>query len=72
MSQIARNKAQNIVDKMVEEDGLDVSAMIQRKIEDRIYMAIKEQDKETRHACADAVTENKDNLVGACINAQAL
>jgi hypothetical protein len=72
MSQIARDKAKSLVDKMVEEDGLDVPAMLQRKIEDRIYHALKEQDRDTRHACSDAVLENKNNPSGACINARAI
>lgn len=74
MSQIAKEKAQKIVDAMVEKDGLDVSAMMQRKIEQRIYMAIKEQDRDTRHACADAVLscENKTEAHSVCMNVQAL
>ena len=72
MSEIARNKAKILVDKMVEEDGLDVSAMLQRKIENRIYLALKEPDRDTRHACADAVLSSKDNPSGACINARAI
>ena len=72
MSEIARNKAKILVDKMVEEDGLDVSAVLQRKIENRIYLALKEQDRDTRHACSDAVLSNHDNPSGACINARAI
>lgn len=72
MSEIARYKAKILVDKMVEEDGLDVSAMLQRKIENRIYLALKEQDRDTRHACSDAVLSSKDNPSGACINARAI
>ncbi len=72
MSDIARNKAKILVDKMVEEDGLDVSAVLQRKIENRIYLALKEQDRDTRHACSDAVLSNQENPSGACINARAI
>lgn len=53
-------KAKEIVDKMVKEDGLDVPAMMQRKLEERIKIALKEQDRDTRHACAEAVIQCDD------------
>ena len=39
-----------------------------------LSLALKEQDKLTRHACADAVVQcdNKAQLTGACINARAV
>jgi hypothetical protein len=37
--------------------GLDISAVNQRMIEKEMVRLIKEQDKITRHACADACME---------------
>ena len=59
--------AKTIVDKLVEEDGLDVGAMMHRSIEERIIKALKEQDAKTRHACAEAVLKCNKDVSGECI-----
>lgn len=48
-------KAKLLVDALVAEDGLDVGAMMHRAIENRVTLLLKEQDRDTRHACAEAV-----------------
>lgn len=64
-------KAKILVDKLVAEDGLDVGATMHRMIEKRIILALKEQDRDTRHACAEAVIGAKD-AHAACMNTRAV
>ncbi|EGR2227226.1 hypothetical protein QX249_11430 [Vibrio parahaemolyticus] len=76
-----KKKAQEIVDKLVSEDGLDVGAKMHRAIEARIEKALKEQDRDTRHACAEAVITcetksndliSKDEAHNICMNINAV
>lgn len=53
----AEEKAKGIVDAFVENDGLDIGAALQRAIEKRISFALKEQDRDTRHACVESVLD---------------
>lgn len=48
-------KAALVVDVLVEQDGLDVSAMMQRKIEARILKAIEATEKSMRNKLYDII-----------------
>jgi len=48
-------KAKKFVDDLIQCEGLDCSAMMHRSIESRIIKLLAEQDRDTRHACAEAV-----------------
>lgn len=57
-------KAEKLVDLLVSEDGLDVGSVMHRKIEKRIVLALKEQDRDTRRACAEAVNLCSEDVSG--------
>ena len=57
--QTFEDKAKALVDQLVE-DGLDVGAMMHRQMEKRIVRLLKEQDRDTRHGCAEAVQQLPD------------
>lgn len=69
-------KAKNTVDKMFSDAGLDVGATMHRKIEQIVALALKEQDRDTRYACAESmvVVENQrldfdcDEAYDICMN----
>lgn len=53
-------KAKLFVDQLVEQDGLDTGAVMHSKIEKRLILLLKEQDRDTRHGCAEAVNSLED------------
>lgn len=55
-------KAKLILDVMVEQDGLDVPAMMQRKLEDRIEKALDATEKSLHHKLKVRLLEQLDKL----------
>ena len=57
-----KSKAKLILDIMVEQDGLDVPAMMQRKLEDRIEKALDATEKSLHHKIEVRLLEQLDKL----------
>jgi len=54
------SKASLVVDILVEQDGLDVSALMQRKIQARILRAINATENSTVSKCINVVQNAED------------
>ena len=57
--QTYEEKAEKLISLLVE-DGLEVSSIMYLQMEDRIIKMLKEQDRDTRHGCAEAIQQLPD------------
>lgn len=66
------DKAKGLISSLVELNGLDVGVVMHSEIEKRVATLLKEQDRDTRHGCAEAVSSsnNIDLAHDACMNYQ--
>lgn len=70
----AGEKAQAVVAELVSmEGGCGMDIFDDTELEAAITLALKEQDRDTRHACAEAVLVCKEgDAHSACMNARAI